>query len=148
MGCELRDKVRRNAMWSVLLHSAAAAKVGLNATDTQCIDLLTMAGPLTPGQLAQAMSLTSGGAITALIDRLERAGFVRRVPDPSDRRRVLVEPVADQVEQFSEYFRPVADAAWERLEKYTDEERRVLIRFLDDVHGVMPDVIQELRALP
>ncbi|GAB3658548.1 MarR family transcriptional regulator [Actinocorallia lasiicapitis] len=145
---ELRQKLRRNAMWSVLLHSATAAKVGLNATDTQCINLLGAAGAMTPGQLAKAMSLTSGGAITALIDRLERAGFVKRVPDPADRRRVLVEPVPEQVEQFHDYFRPVTDPVWAKFEDYSDEERRLLIRFLDDVHRLMPDLLRDVRSMP
>lgn len=145
---EVQRRLRRNAMWSVLLHSATSAKVGLNASDAQCINLLSMDGPMSPGKLAEAMSLTTGGAITAVIDRLEKAGFVRRTPDPDDRRRVIVEAVPEQVARLARYFEPVSRAAWERVTGYTEDEHRLICRFLDDVYSVMPEVIEQVRALP
>ncbi len=140
--------MRRHAIWAVTLHNAGAAKAGLNASDAQALNLLQVHGMMTPGRLAEAMSLTTGGSITALIDRLEKAGMVRRVRDSADRRRVLVEVVMEKAEALLHQFAPVDDAAWERLSGYTEEERQVLIRFLDDVHENVPRILADLRALP
>ena len=75
------------------LSSAAAARLGLQAIDQQCIGLLHLAGPMTVGQLARLAGLTPS-SITGVVDRLERAGLARRESDPQDRRRVLVMPLA------------------------------------------------------
>src|SRR3954464_15491067 len=69
---------------------AVADHVGMNRTDMRCLDLIDQAGGMTAGELARAAGLTTG-AVTAVIDRLEKAGMARRVPDPSDRRRVRLE---------------------------------------------------------
>src|SRR5208283_5850241 len=66
--------------------------LGLNATDVRCVDLLDQYGTMTAGALASVAGLSTG-AVTFLLDRLERAGFVRRVRDLEDRRRVMVELV-------------------------------------------------------
>src|ERR671924_373620 len=63
---------------------------GINRTDARCIDLIDQAGGMTAGELARAAGLTTG-AVTAVIDRLERAGLARRVRDEGDRRRVRIE---------------------------------------------------------
>ncbi|MEO3786532.1 MarR family transcriptional regulator [Actinocorallia sp. B10E7] len=130
------------------LHNAGAAKAGLNASDAQALNLLEVHGTMTPGRLAEAMSLTTGGSITALIDRLEKAGLVRRVRDAADRRRVLVELVEDRTRELLEQFTSVDEAAWKRLSGYTEEERQVLIRFFDDVHENVPEILADLRSLP
>lgn len=75
---------------AVLYQAAVAHAVGLNSTDLQTVGVLMARGPLTAGQLAAEIGLTSGGAITAAIDRLARAGYVRRDRDSIDRRRVLI----------------------------------------------------------
>src|ERR1700694_5270923 len=63
---------------------------GLNRTDLHALEIVSRTGSLTPTELAQALRFTTGG-VTTVIDRLERAGYVRRLPDSSDRRRVIVE---------------------------------------------------------
>src|SRR3954470_13835237 len=68
----------------------AAERLGVNRTDLHCLNAIENAGGLTAGELAAETGLTSG-AVTGVIDRLERAGFARRVADPDDRRRVKVE---------------------------------------------------------
>jgi DNA-binding MarR family transcriptional regulator len=69
---------------------AIADRLGMNRTDMRCVDLIDQAGGMTAGELAKAAGLTSG-AVTAVVDRLEKAGMARRVADPSDRRRVRIE---------------------------------------------------------
>lgn len=75
---------------AVLFQEGVARSAGLRGTDLQVIGLLMESGPATPGELAARSGLTAGGTITALIDRLENAGYVRRERDSHDRRRVLV----------------------------------------------------------
>lgn len=79
----------------VLFHQAVAERMGLNATDFKCLDVLAQRGPLPAGHLAEILGLT-GGAITGVIDRLEAAGFVQRERDPGDRRRVIIKPCGSQ----------------------------------------------------
>jgi DNA-binding MarR family transcriptional regulator len=145
---ELQDAMRRNAMWTVMLHSATAAKVGINVTDAQCINLLTMDGPMTPGHLAEAVGITTGGAITAVIDRLEEAGLVHRRPDPADRRRVIIEAVPERIEHMRACFAPIVESSRAIFSKYSEDELEFLIGFAADVRAMMPTVIKEIRALP
>ena len=86
---ELVDEIRRSQGATDRFDSAVADALGLNRTDMRCVDAIERAGALTAGQLAEVTGLTSGAMTTAL-DRLERAGFVQRVRDSEDRRRVLV----------------------------------------------------------
>ncbi|MGY2009890.1 MarR family transcriptional regulator [Nocardia gipuzkoensis] len=94
----LREELRRQATQTVVFHSAVAARLGITVTDLSALNLLSMQGPLTPGRLADQLGVTRGGAITTVVDRLERAGYVRRSRDSEDRRRVRVELVAVRAE--------------------------------------------------
>lgn len=144
MSTELRpdaSEVYRRYLGAVVLHGLASAKAcGLGATDLYALNLLDLAGPMTPGELSARTGLTSGPT-TRLIDRLERAGYVRRRPTPHDRRKVIVEPIekpagldevmtparqrigkiltgypADQLEALFDYFVRAADAYKEATE--------------------------------
>src|SRR5512133_1418905 len=79
---------RANQVLTHLMDAKTAAYLGLNLTDA--IDVIDQHGRITAGDLAKALRLTTG-AVTTVVDRLERAGFARRVADPDDRRRVLIE---------------------------------------------------------
>src|SRR4051794_32053548 len=81
---------------TVLYTQAVADQLGLNLTDLSCTGILSAEGPITAGRLAELTGLTTG-AITGVIDRLERAGYVRRESDPNDRRRVVVTLVGEKV---------------------------------------------------
>ncbi|MGB6160690.1 MAG: MarR family transcriptional regulator, partial [Acidobacteriaceae bacterium] len=74
---------------SSLFSQRVSEKLGLHPTDMQFLNLLELLGPMTPGFLAQCSGLSSGG-VTVVLDRLEKAGYVRRSANPSDRRSVLV----------------------------------------------------------
>ncbi|GAB3210828.1 MarR family transcriptional regulator [Nocardia tengchongensis] len=78
---------------AVAAHVTAQA-LGLGPTDFFGLNLIALAGSMTAGELAERTGLSTG-AVTRLIDRLERAGYVRRAPDPADRRKVVVEPTPD-----------------------------------------------------
>ena len=87
---ELVYEVRRSQAATDRYDQAVADAIGLNRTDMRCLDVIQREGPVPAGRLADETGLTTG-AITTVLDRLERAGFARRTRDPADRRRVLVE---------------------------------------------------------
>ncbi|GAB3506102.1 MarR family winged helix-turn-helix transcriptional regulator [Amycolatopsis cihanbeyliensis] len=90
---------RAESAVTVLLHARLAERIGLSATDHKALELLGhWRRPLTAGRLAELTGLSTG-AVTGVIDRLERAGFARRVRDPADRRKVLVEVPAEGEER-------------------------------------------------
>src|ERR1022692_1777614 len=84
MGRDFSDAV-------VFFHEAIAAHLGINATEWKCLGLLERQGPLPASRLAELSGFTTG-AITGIVDRLERAGYVRREPHLTDRRSVIVQP--------------------------------------------------------
>jgi DNA-binding MarR family transcriptional regulator len=104
-----------------LFDSTVMERAGMNRTDWRCLDILGTRGPMTAGQLAEAVRLTTG-AVTGLLDRLESAGLVRRVRDTKDRRKVIVE-VTDEVTRVGApvYGPLVADAAEAHAVFDTDE---------------------------
>jgi len=106
-----------------------AQRLGINLTDLRGLDILSQRGSMTAGQLAEAMHLTSG-AITTLVDRLEAAGYARRVRDSEDRRRVVVELTARAAETASLY-EPLFNGSVELLKERTDEELLLMIDFLE-----------------
>jgi DNA-binding MarR family transcriptional regulator len=148
LALELQRALQRSTMWTVLLHATTAGRAGMNVTDAQCVNLLVLDGPMTPGRLAQAMGITTGGAITAVVDRLEKAGYVKRTRDPDDRRRVIVEPVPDAVGRFARYFDPIARASGETFAGFTEEQLRFLLEFVEGSNARMPGVINEIHELP
>ena len=145
---ELSHQARVGTAWTVLLHHAIASRSGINVTDMQCINLLQLRGPMTPGQLADAMFLTTGGAITAVIDRLEKAGMARRRRDEADRRRVLVDATNDApVTELSARFQPVAELYGTLLETYSDEQLEVILDYLTRTNEASPEVIERVKHL-
>jgi DNA-binding MarR family transcriptional regulator len=108
---------------AVLFQDAVARSAGLNASDLQAVGLLLSEGPATPGELAARTGLTSGGAITAMIDRLEHAGYVTRSRDLTDRRRVIVTAVPEAVmDRVAHSYGRVTHRWNEYLETLTDDE--------------------------
>jgi DNA-binding MarR family transcriptional regulator len=145
---ELSHQARVSTMWTVLLHHAIASRSGINVTDMQCINLLQLRGPMTPGQLADAMFLTTGGAITAVIDRLEKAGMVRRHRDQEDRRRVIVEAAEEgPIAELGRRFQPVAELYEKALDGYTDEQLALLVEYTTRNNEASPEVIERVKQL-
>ena len=112
-----------------LVDEAIAARLGVNRTDLRCLGLLSIRGPLTAGQLAQASGLSPGATTTAL-DRLERAGYARRIRDVADRRSVLVELTPTAQRHLEECYGPIGQEGQARLTRYSDAELAFLRAFL------------------
>ena len=119
----MADVMRDFMAQAVLFQDAVARVGGLNSTDMQVVSVLISQGPATPGELAERTGLTSGGAITAVIDRLEKAGYVTRQRDESDRRRVIVTAVFEKVMAEVGPIYGRITATWnEYLDTLTDEQ--------------------------
>lgn len=103
--------------------------MGLSATEHKAADILRRFGPMTAGELAELTGLTTG-AITGLVDRLEREGFVKREHDRQDRRRVIVRPMEHgKYEEVNGLFAPLLDAVSRLFEQYSQNEKAVIADF-------------------
>lgn len=110
--------------------SLAAARLGVNDTDLHCLNIIENSGGLSAGELAAQSGLT-GGAVTGVLDRLQRAGLARRVPEPGDRRRVNVEVTPAFYAQAEQIWGPVAEDWQATLAKrFTVEELVRITEFL------------------
>jgi DNA-binding MarR family transcriptional regulator len=133
--------------YAVLLQDAIARSAGLNGVDIQVVGVLMTEGPTSPGQLAARTGLSSGGAITALVDRLERAGYVRRQPDPSDRRRVLVEAIPEKIySEVGPIYQRITETWNDFLAGLTEEQIAFATTFLNAATRVNREEIERLRA--
>jgi DNA-binding MarR family transcriptional regulator len=108
----------------------AAEALGVNLTDLHCLNIVENRGGVTAGALAVEAGLTTG-AVTGVVDRLERAGYARRVPDPADRRRVKIEVTDHFYARADEIWRPVA-AEWQKelARRFTGEQLDLIADFL------------------
>ena len=133
---ELRAEIKRSTLRfiaGVVLHNhAVAQRLGLGPSDSQLISLLNLHGPLTPGRLAELTGLTTG-TVTGVIDRLERAGFVRRERDTTDRRKVLVTPVAEAMATMGEHYRHHGEQLDAVLGTRDDAQLRAIADFLAEL---------------
>ena len=125
---------------------AIADHLGTNRTDMRCVDLIDQAGGMTAGELAKAAGLTSG-AVTAVIDRLEKAGMAKRVADPADRRRVRIEVTPRLWELTGPLLMPFIEESQAILVDYTTEELERFAEFLRRVIEVQSAHTDRIRGL-
>jgi DNA-binding MarR family transcriptional regulator len=111
------------------LDEAVAAHLGLNRTDLRCLDVLLQMGSASPGQLGTRLGLTTG-SVTAMLDRLAKAEYLTRSPDPTDRRKVVVQPTPVVIEKAGELYGPLAEEGASDVARYTQAELELLIDFL------------------
>jgi DNA-binding MarR family transcriptional regulator len=112
-----------------LFDSLVIDLAGVNRTDWRCLDILGTRGPMTAGQLADAVRLTTG-AVTGVLDRLEAAGLVRRIRDTTDRRRIIVE-VTDQVARLgAPVYGPLIEDAEQVHGAFNADELELIVKFI------------------
>ncbi|WP_328321037.1 MarR family transcriptional regulator [Kribbella sp. NBC_00382] len=132
LAAELQERMIRFIADVILFNHTVSAKVGLGGSDSQFMTLLQSYGPLTPRQLSEHTGLTSG-TVTGVIDRLESIGLITRQPDPHDRRKVLVTP---SFEAIQEKLAPLYAEQGRRMQSVlaarSDDELRVISTFLAD----------------
>jgi DNA-binding MarR family transcriptional regulator len=130
---------REGSTLTVLRHARIAERMGLSGTDHKAFDLVSQAeGPLTAGRIAELTGLSTG-AVTGVVDRLEKVGLVRRVRDLEDRRKVLVEVVPGAAERFAPLFESAFGALRDTLEQFSPAERKVIERYQNVI-------LEQLRA--
>jgi DNA-binding MarR family transcriptional regulator len=129
---EIHESLLRFIAGVVLHNQVVAQRVGLGPSDSQFMSLLSLHGPLSPGRLAELSGLTTG-TVTGVIDRLERAGFVRRQRDTTDRRKVLVAPVPAAVARLAEHYAEHGAHAEAVLERRQPDQLRVIAEFLAEL---------------
>ena len=113
------------------IEDLAAEHLGIAPGDLRCLNAIENAGGLTAGELAREMGVTTG-AVTGALDRLERVGFARRVPDPADRRRVRVEVTPEFLDRAVGIWGPMA-ADWQKriAARFTAAEMETILTFFE-----------------
>jgi DNA-binding MarR family transcriptional regulator len=127
---ELIREFRTSGNQDNAFEGLAARQLGVNETDLRCLNIIENTGGLSAGELA-ARSALSGGAVTGVVDRLETAGLARRVLDPRDRRRVLVEVTPAFRDSAARIWGPMA-ADWHSTlsKQFTIDELELIVDFL------------------
>jgi len=131
---------------STLLHQAVADRLGLSATELKCVDFAERAGrPITAGELAELTGLSTG-AITGIVDRLEKASFVRREKDPKDRRQVYIRLVPRRAREVEQLYEPIGRACDALGARYDDRERALIGGFLEECVSLLERETERLRG--
>jgi DNA-binding MarR family transcriptional regulator len=125
------------------LSQVVSEEVGLSQTELLAMDLISREGKVTAGMLARELHLTTGG-ITGLIDRLERAGFVRRSADPTDRRRVIVTATAKE-RRVGELYGPLGADLRRAVDGYSEKELATLTEFIRRLRAVVGTTAEHIR---
>ena len=140
------DAVRAYQTVNDNFDQAMADHLGMNRTDARCIDLVDQAGGMTAGELARAAGLTTG-AVTAVVDRLEKAGLAQRVADPADRRRVRIEATEKLWQVTEPLFGPLVAESMTILDDYSDEELERFTEFLRRAIELQERHVERVRGL-
>ena len=139
--------LRRVNLQGSFFGQTVAIRFGLSESDVEALELLIDTGAATAGRLSELMGLSTG-AVTRVIDRLEQAGYVRRVPDPADRRRVVVELVPAKMEAVEATMSRYGDKSAAEMKRYSDAELAVINDFLTRMAEVTRDEANALRDTP
>jgi DNA-binding MarR family transcriptional regulator len=143
----LRDLGRKISTQTVFLHQAIAQSVGLNATDTKCIDLI-LSHPnrsMTAGELSGMTGLTTG-AITHILDRLERRQFIERVRDTEDRRKVFIRVRPESLEPLAPKYEEIGKAFMSLAARYGDKDLQLICDYMDSASEVTKRELAQMVA--
>jgi DNA-binding MarR family transcriptional regulator len=142
---ELGEANRENQVAVDKMDEAGARALGINHTDGRCIDIVHRAGRIGAGRLAREAGLTTG-ALTAVVDRLEEKGYLRRVPDPGDRRRVLIEVTELMDRRATELWGRLGERGTPLLAELSIAELEAVLRFLRISTELNEQRAAEIRA--
>jgi DNA-binding MarR family transcriptional regulator len=136
---DIVDKLREMSTETVMFHQAVADELGLYITDHKCMDIIHRFGAMPAGRLGEMTGLTTG-AITGMIDRLEKAGYVNRANDPKDRRKTIVEPTGNKKlkKKIESIFMPLRQRMHNLLSSRSESELKLLLdvmtEFIEQTH--------------
>ncbi|WHY57002.1 MarR family winged helix-turn-helix transcriptional regulator [Peribacillus simplex] len=132
----LTHRLQRYGMRSVLFQQNMAQKIGVSHTDLKSAEILNETGPITAGELSKITGLSTG-SVTALINRLERSGYVKRERDQLDGRRVMIAPIPERQEQIKSHYQSLSMATKELCSAYNEQELMLINKFIEDITKIM-----------
>ena len=142
---EILLALRRQRTYVVLFQEAVANRLGINVTDLVCGDIVLRNPGISPGALVEMTGLTSG-AVTAVIDRLERARLARRVRDPKDGRRVGIVPLPARAGEYTTVYDKLNARLATLCASVGTQELRAIQKFVDALEKIVEDETLELRV--
>jgi DNA-binding MarR family transcriptional regulator len=131
-------EIRKFIAASIFFNTQAAEKAGLGLTDMQMLHMLQLYGPSTPTRLAKWTGLTSGG-VTVALDRLEKAGYLRREPNPEDRRSLLITLIPVRLRKVAAMYEGVENETRRLLATLPPSDLEAVVRFFETMHDVRRD---------
>jgi DNA-binding MarR family transcriptional regulator len=143
---ELENALRRGSAQGAIFGQTVANTVGISGSDLECLDFLNLEGRVTAGRLAEVTGLTTG-AITGVIDRLEKAAMVRRERDPDDRRKVFIATIPENVARVGRFYEHMQRGMVKLWETYSDAELRLLVGFATKGYETMLAATEELKSM-
>ena len=138
--------MRKASAQGVLYGQSVANAVGISGSDLDCLDLLNFEGRITAGRLAEVTGLTTG-AITGVVDRLEKAGLVRRERDEADRRKVYIVIRPGSAARIGRYYVPMREKMHRVWGSYSDVELQLLLRFAAEGYKASVEATEALNGL-
>jgi DNA-binding MarR family transcriptional regulator len=131
----------------IAFHEAGARRLGMTAAERKCAGIIAEQGGVTPKQLSEATALSTG-AITGIVDRLERAGYAIREPNPGDRRSVIVRP--RNTERLARESLPIFKSLTEAMNglkaRYSDKELDLILKHLEDTIAVLREQTSKVQV--
>jgi MarR family transcriptional regulator, organic hydroperoxide resistance regulator len=132
---ELVSQIRHFIAGTILFNQKVAESVGLHLTDMQCMNVLELLGPSTPRILAERTGLTTGG-VTVMLDRLEKGGYVKREPNPNDRRSILVRVNPRKLQKINAIYDGINRQLEAFLSTTSQEEIQAVTKFLASMNAI------------
>lgn len=144
----VREKFTEMAIEMTMFHQSLADLLDFHITDHKCMHFLHRYGAMPAGRLAELTGLTTA-AVTAIIDRLEEAGYARRINDPKDRRKTIVEPIRNKKleRKLEEIFTPFHEKMHRLLSSYSDAELAFLLDVMNRSIEITREESKKLRSL-
>jgi len=143
----ITEKFREMSTETIMFHQAVADVLGLHITDHKSLELIHRFGAMPAGRLAQLTNLTTG-SVTGIIDRLEKAGYVRRINDPEDRRKTIVEPTKNKKleKKIELIFMHLHESLHRLMSPYSDSELAFLLEATTKIIELTHEESKKLRS--
>lgn len=132
----LTHRLQRYGMRSVLFQQNMAQKIGVSHTDLKSAEILNETGPITAGELSKITGLSTG-SVTALINRLEKSGYVKRERDQLDGRKVMIMPIPERQEQIKSHYQSLSMATKDLCSAYNEQEIILINQFVEEITKIM-----------
>ena len=123
-------EIRKFLAAGIFFNAQAAERVGMSLTDMQMLHMLQLYGPATPGKLAAYTGLSSGG-VTVALDRLEKAGYIRREANPADRRSLLIKMMPAKLRRLAGMYESIESETRRLLATLPERDLEAVVRFFE-----------------